>query len=286
MGKWGWSMPSWFFVSTINYADIIDIAIVSYVIYMVIVFFKNTRAYQLLKGIALLLIFTQLSEILKLNTINFILKNTMQVGLLAIVILFQSEIRKALSKVGSKGFKLFNFDDSESDEQIEKTVNHIVDASFNMSRLGYGALIVIERDIKIADITRTGISLNSEITSELLVNIFVPNTPLHDGAVIIGDKTIKAAACFLPLSQNESISSELGTRHRAGIGITESTDAVVVIVSEETGSISVASDGEIARHMTREQLASILKKSLDKEFGKNKKIKVRRSKKYEKKAKR
>lgn len=275
-------MPGLYFLSTIKISDILDIIIVSYLIYKVIIFFRNTRAYQLLKGIAFLLISSQLSEIFHLNTISFILKNTMQVGLIAIVILFQSEIRKALSKVGSKGFKFFNIEDNEDKEQIDFIVEQIKNASFNLSKLGYGALIVIERDIKIGDIIRTGIDLNSEITSELLVNIFVPNTPLHDGAVIIGDKRIKAAACFLPLSQNEGLSKELGTRHRAGIGITESTDAVVVIVSEETSKISVAIDGEITRNMTEEKLVSVLTKAFTRELGRNKKNKVWRFKRNEK----
>lgn len=272
-------MPGLFFLRTIKITDIIDIIIVSYLIYKVIVFFRNTRAYQLIKGIALLLIFSQLSEIFRLNTISYILKNTMQVGLIAIVVLFQGEIRKALSKMGSKGFKLFNFEENDAEEQISHTVKQIKDASFNLSKLGYGALMVIERDIKIGDIIRTGVNLNSEITSELIVNIFVPNTPLHDGAVILGDNKIKAAACFLPLSQNETISNELGTRHRAGIGITESTDAVVVIVSEETGKISVAMDGEIYRNMSEEKLTDILTKTFTRELGHSKKNKVWRFKK-------
>ncbi|MBE7013667.1 MAG: TIGR00159 family protein [Ruminococcaceae bacterium] len=272
-------MPGLFFLRTIKITDIIDIIIVSYLIYKVIVFFRNTRAYQLIKGIALLLIFSQLSEMFHLNTISYILKNTMQVGLIAIVVLFQAEIRKALSKMGSKGFKLFNFEDNDDDEQIKYIVKQIKDASFNLSKLGYGALMVIERDIKIGDIIRTGVNLDSEITSELMVNIFVPNTPLHDGAVIIGDHKIKAAACFLPLSQNEAISNELGTRHRAGIGITESTDAVVVIVSEETGKISVAMDGELSRNMSEEKLTDILTKAFTRELGYNKRNKVWRFKK-------
>ena len=276
-------MPNLFFLSTIKITDIIDVAIVSYIIYKVIVFFRNTRAYQLLKGIALLLIFSQLSEIFHLNTISYLLKNTMQVGLIAIVILFQAEIRRALSKMGSKGFKLFNIDDDD-EIQIDNTVKQITEASFQLSRLGYGALMVIEREIKIGDIIRTGTKLDSELTAELLINIFVPNTPLHDGAVIIGDHKIKAAACLLPLSQNDGISNELGTRHRAGIGISETTDVVVVIVSEETGKISVASDGGIVRNLSEEMLESVLKKSFTKESGRNKKNKVWRFKKNENKS--
>ena len=261
-------MPSLFFLSTIKITDIIDILIVSYFIYKVVVFFRNTRAFQLLKGIVVLLIFSQISEILHLNTISFILRNTMQVGLIAIVILFQPEIRSALSKMGSKGLKIFNFDDDNQEDETNYLVRQIKEASITLTKLGYGALMVIERDIKIGDIIRTGIPLNSSVTSELLVNIFVPNTPLHDGAVIIGDKKIKAAACFLPLSQNEGISNELGTRHRAGIGISESTDAVVVIVSEETGKISVAIEGTLTRNLSEETLETVLKKAFTHEIGK------------------
>jgi len=276
-------MPSFFFLSTISISDIIDIIIVSYLIYKVVVFFKDTRAFQLLKGIVLLLIFSQISEILNLNTISFILKNTMQVGLVAIVVLFQPEIRRALSKVGSKRLKFLNFEDNSQEEETDYIVRQIREACTNLTKLGYGALIVIERDIKIGDIVRTGITLNSIVTSELLVNIFVPNTPLHDGAVIIGDKQIKAAACFLPLSQNESISNELGTRHRAGIGITESSDAVVVIVSEETGKISVAIEGTLTRNLSEKTLETMLKKAFTRELGKkNKKNIVWRFKKNEK----
>lgn len=275
-------MPGLYFLNSLNISDAVDVIIVSYLVYKVITFFRNTRAFELLKGIALLLLFTQLSEMLHLDTITFILKNTVQVGLIAVVILFQPEIRKALSKVGSKRFNIFNFEENNLEEENKFLIKQIKDASFNLSRLGYGALIVIERDIKLGDIVKTGINLNSEVTSELLVNIFVPNTPLHDGAVVIGDKKIKAAACFLPLSSNEGISNELGTRHRAGIGMSESSDAVVIIVSEETSKISVAIDGELTRNLTEERLVGFLTKALSKETGKNKKGKVWRFKKNEK----
>ena len=276
-------MPSWFFLSTIKLTDIIDVVIVSYLIYKVVMFFKNTRAFQLLKGIVVLLIFSQISENLNLNTMSFILRNTLQVGLIAIIILFQPEIRSALSKMGSKGLKFFNFEDNSQEDKTEYLVRQIKESCTTLTKLGYGALMVIERDIKIGDIIRTGIELDSTVTSELLVNIFVPNTPLHDGAVIIGDNKIKAAACILPLSQNESISNELGTRHRAGIGISESTDAVVIIVSEETGKISVAIEGTLTRNLSEETLETILTKAFANELGnKNRKKIVWRFKKNEK----
>ncbi len=260
----------------------IDIAIVSFLFYKVIIFFRNTRAYQLLKGIALVLIISQLSEIFGFSAISFILKNTLQIGLIAVVILFQPEIRKVLSEMGSHGFKLFNIEENSESEAVNKLVKSIVDSCFELSKLGYGALIVLERKVKIGDVIRTGINLNSEASTELLVNIFVPNTPLHDGAVVIGDDKIKAAACFLPLSQNENLSSDLGTRHRAGIGITESTDAISIIVSEETGKISVANDGVLSRNLNEDKLFNTLKQALIVETTKNKKNKVWRFKKNEK----
>ena len=276
-------MPGLLFIRAIDIFDIIDIALISYLIYKVIVFFKDTRAYQLLKGIVFLLIFSQASELLKLNTTSYILKNTLQVGLIAIIVLFQPEIRSTLSKMGSRRFLFLNPDGNNQEEEHDYIARQIREASFTLSKLGYGALIVIERDIKIGDIVRTGINLDSKVTSELLVNIFVPNTPLHDGAVIIGDNKIKAAGCFLPLSQNESISKALGTRHRAGIGISESTDAVVVIVSEETKKISVALGGNLTRNLSEDTLETMLKKAFSRELGKkNKKNIVWRFKKNEK----
>ncbi len=276
-------MPGLLFIQAIGISDLIDIALISYLIYKVIVFFKDTRAYQLLKGIVFLLIFSQASEILKLNTTSYILKNTLQVGLIAIIVLFQPEIRSTLSKMGSKRFLFINPESNNQEDENDYIARQIREASFTLSKLGYGALMVIERDIKIGDIVRTGINLDSKVTSELLVNIFVPNTPLHDGAVIIGDSKIKAAGCFLPLSQNESISKELGTRHRAGIGISESTDAVVVIVSEETRKISVAVGGTLTRNLSEDTLETMLKKAFSRELGKkNKKNIVWRFKKNEK----
>ena len=257
----------------------IDLTIVSFLFYKIITFFRNTRAYQLLKGIALVLIIAQLSEIFGLSALSFILKNTLQVGLIAVVILFQPEIRKGLSDMGTRGFKMFFLEDKNENETVNKLVGNIVSACVELSKLGYGALIILERNVKIGDVIRTGVNLNSEASTELLVNIFVPNTPLHDGAVVIGEDKIKAAACFLPLSQNDSLSSDLGTRHRAGIGITESTDAIAVIVSEETGKISIASDGSLLRNLNEDKLSATLTGALINETKKIKKNMVWRFKK-------
>lgn len=252
---------------------VIDVTIVSFLIYKVIMFFRNTRAYQLLKGIALVLIIAQLSEIFGFSAVSFILKNTLQVGLIAVVILFQPEIRKGLSDMGSRGFKFLNIEDNRDNEAVSVLIKNIVSACLELSKMGHGALIVFERKVKIGDVIRTGINLNSAVSTELLVNIFIPNTPLHDGAVVIGEDKIKAAACFLPLSQNETLPSELGTRHRAGIGITESTDAISVIVSEETGKISAAADGVLTRNLNEDKLYGILKEALFSETRKEKKSK-------------
>ncbi len=256
-------MPSSYFISTIRFSDLLDILIVAYLIYKIVGYFKETRAFQLLKGIVILLIFMQLSEILQLNTISFILRNTMQVGVIALIVIFQPELRRALTKIGNKKFNIFGVDENEIKTKLEYVVTQVAEACEALSQQKIGALIVFQRETIIGDIIRTGIHMGSEVSSELLINIFIPNTPLHDGAVIIGDHKIKAAACFLPLSQNESLSKELGTRHRAGIGITESSDAIAVVVSEETGRISIAVNGTLTRNITSETLQKALMKMLD-----------------------
>ncbi len=266
-------MPTQFFLSTIRLADIVDIIIVSYIVYKVLVFFKNTRAYQLLKGIALLLVAAQLSELLHLMTINFLLKNTLQLGLIAVVIIFQPELRSALAKMGSKKYFVFNPDVKNDQTQVNYVAAQIKNACASLSEIRYGALIAIEKNIHLDDVVKVGTILNSEVSSEILINIFVPNTPLHDGAVVISGNKIKSAACFLPLSQNESLSKELGTRHRAGLGLSEATDAFVVIVSEETGKISVAYEGTLTRNLSPETLEKVLIKTLANEHQQNSKRK-------------
>lgn len=266
-------MPTQFFLSTIRLADVVDVIIVSYIVYKVLVFFKNTRAYQLLKGIALLLVAAQLSELLHLMTINFLLKNTLQLGLIAVVIIFQPELRSALAKMGSKKYFVFNPDVKNELTQVNYIASQIKNACASLSEIRYGALIAIEKNIHLDDVVKVGTVLNSEVSSEILINIFVPNTPLHDGAVVISGNKIKSAACFLPLSQNESLSKELGTRHRAGLGLSEVTDAFVVIVSEETGKISVAYEGTLTRNLSPETLEKVLIKTLSNEHQQNSKRK-------------
>lgn len=234
--------------------DILDIAIVAFVIYKIILLISETRAEQLIRGIFFLLVATQLSEWLHFNTINFILKNAMQVGVLAVIIVFQPELRRALEQVGRSRFsRFFNFETSGEDS-AEHTVSEIRNAVNALSQSKTGALMVVERTTKVGDIIRTGISMDSKISAELLCNLFVPNTPLHDGAVIIRGDRIQAAACFLPLTKNNNLSSELGTRHRAAIGMSEESDAIVIVVSEETGKISLALNGNLTRNLTPETL--------------------------------
>lgn len=243
-------------LSMIRIRDIIDIIFVAFLIYKGVKLVRETRAVQLIKGIIILIVATQLSDWLKLNSINFILVNTMEVGLVALLVVFQPELRKALEKVGrSTVSSIINSDENNA----EVIIKEIVQAASELQSTKTGALIIYERKTKLADICRTGIAMNSDVTSELLVNIFVPNTPLHDGAVIIGDDKLKAAACFLPLTQATNLSQELGTRHRAAIGITEVADCVSIVVSEETGRISIAKDGVLDRNYTPEGLEAALK---------------------------
>lgn len=243
---------------------IIDILIVAYLIFKVIKMLKGTRAMQLLKGIALLLIITALSEFLSLNILHYMLSSIMTYGVLLIIVVFQPELRKALEQVGNTDIKkILDFEEEEEPSCIED----VIKASQDMSSKKIGALIVFERDTSLGDYVRTGVSMDSKVSKELLINIFIPDTPLHDGAVIIKDNKIQAASCILPLTDKESIDRIFGTRHRAAIGVTENSDAVVVVVSEETGAISLAIGGKIIRDISEDQL----RKELAKRVVKNKK---------------
>lgn len=250
----------------IRIMDIIDILIVAYAIYKLIKLVRETRAAQLIKGIILLLVAMQLSSLFNLYMVNYVLKNAMQVGVIAIFVVFQPELRRALEKMGrSKFSKVLSFDDDDIEEKNSHTVDQLCQAVKNLSDNRIGALMILERTTKIGDIIRTGVTLNSEVSAELLINIFVPNTPLHDGAVVIRDNKITAAACFLPLTQNSELNIELGTRHRAAIGITETSDCVALVVSEETGKISLALEGTLTRNLTVESLERALSKIMSPE---------------------
>ncbi len=248
--------------SGIGINDYIDILLIAYLVYCVAKFFKDTRSIQVLKGIVVLIIALQLSEIFRLNTIKFILENAMQMGVFALIVLFQPELRNALSKMGRSKIPFLNFEEAKNNDLWYDVIKSISNASKQLSEKKVGALIVLERNAKILDVVRTGIILEANVSSELLINIFYPKAPLHDGAVIISDGKLKSAGCFLPLSQNDTLDSELGTRHRAGLGISESCDCVVVIVSEETGKISLACDGALTRNLTPQVLEEALKNLL------------------------
>lgn len=258
------------FVKNINYRDIIeltkyviDISIVSYVVYKLIMVLRQTRAGQLIKGILILLIATQLTGWLGFNTINFILRNTMTLGLIAILIVFQPELRGALERIGRSRFgSFFSLDEESYIERIEKTIDDIILAVDDLSKSKTGALILIEKETKLGEIEKTGTFLNANISSELIKSIFFPYSPLHDGGIVICDGKVKAAGCILPLTDSRRISRELGTRHRAAIGISEISDAVVVVVSEETGKISIAFEGKLTRNFSVETLKTALTKTL------------------------
>ncbi|NLX63349.1 MAG: TIGR00159 family protein [Clostridiaceae bacterium] len=242
---------------------IIEISLISYVVYKSIQLVRETRALQLVKGLFFILIFSKLSEILGLKTIAYLLKGTIQLFGFSLIVIFQPELRRALEKLGSSGFQDIML--RKTDEDRIKTISAIeaiVKACTVLSQEYIGALIIIERVTKIGDIVNTGTQMDAMLSSELLVNIFTPKTPLHDGAVIIRDNTIKAAACYLPLTQNAGLSRELGTRHRAALGITEVSDAIAVVVSEESGKISYAHSGGLTRNLTPDMLRKALTKFL------------------------
>ncbi len=243
--------------------DCLDILIVAYIIYKGIGLLRETRAMQLIKGILVLLIIFQLSSWFQLSVLNYLLLNTLQFGVIAMLVVFQPELRRALEKVGRSKFgEIIKMDNPNSPEAITQTVEKIADCVSTLSKNRIGALIVIERKTKVGDIVRTGVTIDSEISAELLVNIFIPNTPLHDGAVVLRENRIVAAACFLPLTQNQELNVELGTRHRAALGMSETSDAVIVVVSEETGKISIALEGSLTRNLTVESLVRALLKIL------------------------
>lgn len=244
------------------FALIIDIAIVSFLIVQLLKIVKYSRAWNLLKGILFLIIATLLSSVLQLKILNYILTSVMTYGVLVLIVIFQPELRRALEQLGTNKLTHFFGIDKDIVSKTKEDIYKIVIAAFELSKAKTGALIVIERDIKIKDIIQTGIQMNSEISPQLLVNIFVPNTPLHDGAVVISNNKIAAAACMLPLAGDNDIAKELGTRHRAAIGISKETDSIAIVVSEETGKVSVAKDGTLIADVKEEALKKILIKNI------------------------
>lgn len=259
----------WIVFPKISITDVLEIFILAFLVYHVIVWVRNTRAWVLFKGIVIILSFALVAAILQLNVVLWIFSKTISVGIIAIFIVFQPELRRALEQLGSKNImsSLFVFDDQEKNERFSQdTISEIVSATLDLAKSSMGALIVIEREVKLPEYESTGIKLDSCISSQLLINIFEKNTPLHDGAVLIRDNRVVAATCYLPLSDNKHLSKDMGTRHRAAIGITEVSDALVLVVSEETGKISIASDGRITRNVDsdkiRKELTAIQKKAV------------------------
>ena len=250
------------YIPRITWTDIIEIVIIAFVIYNVMVWIKNTKAWVLLKGIIIVVIFALIAYILNLKTILWIAGKTISVGIIALGIIFQPELRRALEQLGRKKilFGLFRFNDGrEKGERFSsKTAEEIVRACFDMGAAYTGALIVIEQDMVLEEYEKTGITVDGLVTSQLLINIFEHNTPLHDGAVIIRGDRVVAATCYLPLSDNNNLNKALGTRHRAGVGISEVTDSMTIIVSEETGKVSVAVGGELIHDIDADSLRNKL----------------------------
>ena len=248
--------------NTIHWNDLLDIIILSFLLYEIMVWIKKTRAWVLLKGFAVLLVFIFVAWAFRLNTILWLGKNIFSLGITALVIVFQPELRKALEQLGRQNIisSVFSFDSAKESEArfSDKTVNELIKAVFEMAKVKTGALIVIEKKTPLNEYERTGITLDSVITSQLLINIFEKNTPLHDGAMIIRDRQIIAAACILPLAENMSVARELGTRHRAALGISTVSDSITIVVSEETGVISYARDGKLVRYVDNRALKDLL----------------------------
>ena len=247
----------------VRFTDILDVIIIAFLVYKLLDLVRSTRAENILKGVVIFLLALWLSEIFHLNGIAYILGNMVQVGILALIILFQPEIRQILEKLGSRNIRLLRaFTPAQQQTELEKAIDQTVIACSEMSQSKTGVLIVFERDIRLDDMVRSGTTLDAAVSSELLKNIFFVKAPMHDGAVIIRHGRILGAGCMLPLSKNVNLSRDLGMRHRAGIGMSENSDAVVVIVSEETGSISVAIGGMLKRHLMPETLSKLLRNEL------------------------
>lgn len=247
-------------IPDINITDILEIIILAFLIYHVVKWIKNTRAWTLVKGLVVIMLFWLVAVIFQLNVVMWIISNTIDVGIIAILIVFQPELRKALEQLGKRNIvrSILIFDDAKDERFSDHTLNELIRATFELARNKTGALMVIEEEIPLTEFVSTGISLDSITTSELLINIFERNTPLHDGAVILKGNRIVAATCYLPLSDNMHLSKDLGTRHRAGIGISEMSDSLTIIVSEETGKVSIAKEGKLIRNVDGDYLRAKL----------------------------
>ncbi|MCH4190977.1 MAG: diadenylate cyclase CdaA [Butyrivibrio sp.] len=246
----------------IRTTDIVEILIIAFLVYHILVWAKNTRIWSLMKGVVIIVVFVLIAAIFNMTTILWIVQNVFSIAVIAIVVILQPELRKALEQLGRKNIisSLLSFDNGKSSGRFsDKTVNEITRACVEMAKVRTGALIVIEQNHSLAEYERTGIDVDGIVTSQLLINIFEHNTPLHDGAVIVCGDRITSATCYLPLSDNMELGKELGTRHRAGVGVSEVTDSLTIIVSEETGKISVAYGGELERGVDSDRLKERLR---------------------------
>lgn len=265
------SLPS------IGIIDVIEILLISFFVYQFMRWIKTTRAYTLLRGILVVLVFILVAYIFKMNTIIWIIKNISTVLITGIIVIFQPELRRALEQLGQKNIvsSIIPFETGKefTERFTDKTINEIVKACFDMGAVKTGALIVVEQNVVLSEYERTGITLDSVITSQLLINIFEHNTPLHDGAIIVRGNRIVAATCYLPLSDNMLLSKQLGTRHRAGVGISEVSDSLTIIVSEETGQVSTAMNGVLKRNIDSSTLKAELVKIQNKTRNENKRLK-------------
>lgn len=264
--------------SFMDAGDLVEIIIIAFLVYHIMLWIKNSRAWSLLKGLIVILVFLLIAIYFEMTTILWIAKNVLTFAVIAMIIVLQPELRRALEQLGKKNiiYSILPFDSNRRVEETfsDKSINEITKACTEMSKVKTGALIVIEQTDLLSDYERTGIEVDGVVTSQLLINIFEHNTPLHDGAIIIRGNRITSATCYLPLSDSMGLGKELGTRHRAGVGITEVTDALVIIVSEQTGKISVACDGDLDRGLDSERLKERLRQlqadNTDEEKGKRK----------------
>ncbi len=236
---------------SIRWEDIVEIIIISFLLYHIMAWVKHTKVWVLMKGIIMILVFILFAILFEMNTIIWIVENVLSIAVIAVIVILQPELRRALEELGRKSFisGVMPFEKAAEERFSDKTVNDLVKASFEMGKVKTGALMVIEQNVLLTEYERTGIEVDALISSQLIINIFEHNTPLHDGAVIIRGNRIVSATCYLPLSDNMEISKELGTRHRAGVGISEATDALTIIVSEETGNVSVTYEGKLYRNL-------------------------------------
>lgn len=248
-------------IPSLRITDIIDILLVAMLIYIVMIWIKETRAWSLFKGIAVIFVISIFSYQLHFYTVSWIIEKTLSVGIIAIIVLFQPEFRKGLEQIGKGNIVTNIFNNDEEGKILQKTVKEVVTAAYKMAKAKTGALILIEQDVPLGDLEMTGIAIDAVVSSQLLINIFENKTPLHDGAVIIRNNRVAAATCILPLTQTE-IGLDLGTRHRAAVGASEESDAYIVVVSEETGNVSIAHGGKLYRALSESEVTKMISKGI------------------------